>query len=337
MVVVKYSETYDLSTTIGKLGLIAVHTPSAGRIDTLWRGLRANYRFMRILGCDIHLACASLMPADPLQIGESGSLIAPQDMFNPILYKAVTNESFDTLVARGLTATSTDANESTMSIYTDILSSDATQGTHENIYYGLLNTPGWRKAMPQAGLDMMHVRPLVHEVVNTFGNQMQFAGNVSNLNSVQAAVPGYNAETMEPELGLNYLTKSYTTFRGAAKPMPRFPTYYGMVATPTGLDTYPDAGSLIIPQTYVATIILPPGTLHKMYFRFRVVWYIEFQEVMPLNERGTQTSMAYVGTMTYARSYSVGTAKAELSEDDQKNIVEESSVDTFNMDVKQVI
>lgn len=333
MVVVRYGETYDLSTTIGKIGLIAIHTPSVQRIDSLWSGLRANHRFMRILGCDVHLACASLMPADPLQIGESGSVIAPQDMFNPILYKAVTNESFDTLVARGLTTAVGD--QPSIAHYDDILGSNSGSGVHENIYYGLLNTPGWKKAVPQQGLDMIHLRPLVHEVVNTFGNETM-PSTPQNLNAVQAVIPGTDSGTGADALGTTVLTKNYSTFRGSARPMPRIPTYTGMVSTPAG-GTYPLAGDLIIPQCYVGVVLLPPALLHKMYFRLRVVWYIEFQEVMPLNERGTQSSMAYVGTQTYARSYVIQNAKSELSEDYSDNIKEESSVDTFNMDVKQVI
>lgn len=332
MVVVRYSETYDLSTTIGKIGLVAVHTPSTQRIDTLWRGLRMNYRFMRILGADIHLVCASLMPADPLQIGNSGDVIAPQDIFNPILYKAVTNESFDTLVARGYTTAV--GNQPSMAFYDDILGSNSSSGVHENIYYGLLNSPGWRKAVPQQGLDMVGLRPLVHEVVNTFGNTQQVVSS-SSLNVIQTVVPGTDSSTGGDALGTTNQTKNYCTFRGGARPMPRIPTYSGLVSTPAG-SLVPDAGDLTIPQIYVATIVLPPALLHKMYFRLRVVWHIEFQEVMPLNERGTQDTMAYVGTYTYGRSYAILNAKSE-DKDYSDNIKEESSVDTFNMDVKQVI
>ena len=100
MVSVKISETYDLSTVIGSLGVIGIHTPSAAAIGRLWSGFQQNYRFMKFTGCDVSMACASMLPADPLQIGTESGDIAPADMFNPILYKAVSNESFENILAK---------------------------------------------------------------------------------------------------------------------------------------------------------------------------------------------------------------------------------------------
>ena len=90
---VRISETYDLSTQVGKMGLIAVHTHSFHAISGAWGGLAKNHKFMRLVNCDITMACASMLPADPLQIGTEAGDIAPQDMFNPILFKGGSSRS----------------------------------------------------------------------------------------------------------------------------------------------------------------------------------------------------------------------------------------------------
>ncbi|ADB24814.1 ORF9 [Chimpanzee stool associated circular ssDNA virus] len=86
---VKVSETYDLSTQTDKMGFVGIHTPEGKLVYNMWSGLFKNFRKFRYASCDVTMACASMLPADPLQIGVEAGDIAPQDMFNPILYKAV--------------------------------------------------------------------------------------------------------------------------------------------------------------------------------------------------------------------------------------------------------
>lgn len=346
MVVVKYSETYDLCTTKGKVGLLAVHTPSSTRIDSLWRGLRLNHRFIRVLGCDVHLACASMLPADPLQVGVGANNIAPQDLFNPILFKAVTNESLDTVVARmyqaqapGYDGTSIDWASGAFDIPNpdDAEENLFTEGMYENLYYALLNSPGWKKAMPQAGFDMMKLRPLVHEVVNTFGNELMVQSS-SSVNTVAGNNMSANVDNEVSLVSAN-VSKPYSTFRGRAKPMPRMPTSNSMVVNGTGGVNFTAPGDLVIPQTYVMCAVLPPAKLHQLFFRFRVVWYIEYSGVMPLTERGNLSNILQAGTRVYARSYTFGGSSGSKSDyvPDDEEIRTGSSVDTINMDVNQVI
>ena len=97
---VKVSETYDLSTQTDKMGFVGIHTPEGKLVYNMWSGLFKNFRKFRYASCDVTMACASMLPADPLQIGVEAGDIAPQDMFNPILYKAVSNDSMSTLLNR---------------------------------------------------------------------------------------------------------------------------------------------------------------------------------------------------------------------------------------------
>ena len=44
MVTVRISETYDLSTKVGKMGIVGIHTPTGSLIDKLWPGLVLQYK-----------------------------------------------------------------------------------------------------------------------------------------------------------------------------------------------------------------------------------------------------------------------------------------------------
>ena len=65
-VFVKVSETYDLSTKTNKMGMLGIHTPDGKLVYSMWRGLFENFRKMRFVSCDVAMACASMLPADPL-------------------------------------------------------------------------------------------------------------------------------------------------------------------------------------------------------------------------------------------------------------------------------
>lgn len=177
---VKVSETYDLSTKPDKMGLLGIHTPDGKLVYTMWRGLFENFRKMRYVSCDVAMACASMLPADPLQIGVEAGDIAPQDMFNPILYKACSNDSMSNLLnkiyAGGLDEFHLDDdtwfNKNSVSAEnTPNFDFDSTKDVDQfAMYYGLLaDTDGWRKAMPQAGLEMRNLVPLTFSLVATQG------------------------------------------------------------------------------------------------------------------------------------------------------------------------
>ena len=198
MVTVRISETYDLSTKVGKMGIVGIHTPTGSLIDKMWPGLVLQYKKMRFAKCDVAMACASMLPADPLQIGVEAGSIAPQDMFNPILYKAVSNDSMSNILGY-LMGASYGANTAFPNVdkgsIVDINDTNFNSGVSDGpvsydqfkMYYGLLaDADNWRKAMPQAGLTMRDLYPLVYQVIHPFGtnnrgtvpkdNQTQFSG-----------------------------------------------------------------------------------------------------------------------------------------------------------------
>ena len=100
MVVVKVRETYDLHTTQNKMTVIAIHTPKPDIIKRNYPGLLMQCKMYRPVSADVRVACASVLHLDPLGVGTSPGDVAPEDVFNPILYKAMSNKGMSQLEAR---------------------------------------------------------------------------------------------------------------------------------------------------------------------------------------------------------------------------------------------
>lgn len=334
MVVVRMTEMYDMSTTKGKIGLIGIHTPSADGMAKRWKGLFDNHRFYKILGCDIKIACASILPADPLQVGVESGDIAPQDMMNPILYTTMTNEGWNALVNRVYVSVFSNApgiDTSSVRGMPDGFPGLA-DSVQESLYYQMLSSDKFRKAMPQNGLNMSNVKPFVHQIVSTFGLE----GNPSSLNQI-GTQSGVGAVTHEgaPYTGGSNITTNQI-IRGKALPYPRIPCSVpgstpgsADYALPNGvplLDVYPPY------KTFCACIVLPPAKLHEFYFRMLVSWRIAFLQPCTMMEK-TQPGQYGDTTDIYYRSYQYASAKEldtdELAVDDRADSV--ASVDALNM------
>lgn len=144
MVTVRITETYDMKTSVGKLGVVGIHTPKWNQMLNLYPGLVMQYKFAKFKKCDVVGACASVLPADPLQVGVSAGMVAPEDLFNPILMKAVTNEGFDTIVNMIYSASGVSNIGSVNEVETD--GTDITADDAMNIYYALLEqNKKWKK------------------------------------------------------------------------------------------------------------------------------------------------------------------------------------------------
>lgn len=297
MVRVSVSETYDLSTQTNKMSLIAVHTPDRELIQKTYPGLCMNSKYCRIVSQDVVIACASLEPADPLQIGTAAGSIAPEDMFNPILYKAVSNASMSQLEARlhslnyGGSTPAIDGHQAVVD------NDDVTLMADEfPVYYALLsNRDGFKAANPQQGLSMTNLVPLVYERLDSVGTWSTQGYDL------QYKIPINSGEAGGGGFGLGDITPY--SMRGNAKPMPRFPTSIitGMspqtVPSPTVRGTHYQANGMDdgnppneqivmppLPICYTAAIIVPPSKLHKLYYRMVIRTHLEFSEVRPITE-----------------------------------------------------
>ena len=331
MVFVRVSETYDLSTKVDKMGIVGIHTPNNDLITRQWKGLFTNYGKFRLVSCDVTLACASILPADPLQIGVEAGSIAPQDMFNPILYKAVSNDSMNTflqfLYGQELSpnGTITALNKgSVIDVHDTNFKSTDVNIDQFKMYYGILsNSDGWKKAMPQAGLQMKGLYPLVFERLSNVGYTGFSTGDSGYAPTLD--------DTARPALQGTYAR----SLRGNAKRMPFLPTTYFVGANSDanvdGAISHTMDGDRL-PPCYVGLIILPPAKLNQLYYRLKVTWTVEFADVRAISDIYSWSGMALVGDIAYGTDYvqqaskmSVTTAMVDADGADVQKIMEGSS------------
>lgn len=359
MPVVRVSEIYDLHTVKGKIGLIGVHTPSRESIDRKWHGYLLNHKHFRILDCSVSLVCASALPLDPLSIGtDPVTQVAPQDIMNPILYRAVSNDAWNTVVSR-LYATNTGAdgqvNTNSLKAMQDAFPTpeSAPQVDQEKLYYSLLASDEWRKAMPMQGLNMDGLRPFCYPVVSNFGQgtvsiqaatATQSTGIVSSPGvgttdpAVPAVVPGQALSLGSS----NAAVDAVRFYRGPAMPLPRMPTCpYGieMRGTTDGA-LLPfiagDSSRLELGRFYVCCILMPPCYQTLMYYRLRISWNLSFDNPCSMLEN----KVAYYGAQDadyyYKRSYSFSNA-SKLSDFDTSAVDDDTAIDSVGFEPKLIM
>nr|WPR18603.1 MAG: capsid protein [Crogonang virus 155] len=338
---VKVTETYDLSTQTNKMGFVGIHTPDGRLVYNLWSGLFKNFRKYQFKSCDVTMACASMLPADPLQIGTEAGDIAPQDMFNPILYKAVSNDSMSNLLNR-LYAGRYAVDSSDVAQNSVVSQNDETFGYNSDyevdqfaMYYGLLaDTGGWKKAMPQAGLQMRGLRPLAF-MMST--NQGQPSNGLLNPDLVWSNAD-VNSGTSSISSTSTPLVQQY--IRGPTMRLPPMDTYVypapasvsgtGATTTPmvtrgtlntataltqgsikvpvTSGNNAPIVPNLDTPDCFVAAIVLPPAKLNRLYYRMKVSWTIEFSGLRPDTDLTNWYGLALAGVQSYGSDYIEQTA-----------------------------
>ena len=327
---VRISETYDLSTQVGKMGLVAIHTPSFEKVARLWGGLCKNFKFLKFTSCDVTMACASMLPADPLQIGTDAGDIAPQDMFNPILYKAVSNDSYSNFVNR-IMCTASEVFGASGGSVSAINEPDFGKDTamtpldQFSLYYSLLaDKDGWRKSMPQSGLQMKGLYPVVFSVLNNIGNNSNVADNVISGNTAD-----FNKVHSRTSAGDTSVSIG-TFMRGPPIRMPRVPTAVlnGTVGSDSVDGVMLEYSTPKYPTCYVGVIVLPPAKLNKLYYRMRVTWTVEFTEPRTLFELASFQSLAEIGTEFYGTDYVTQSSLATKKT---------SMVDTKDADVQLIM
>uniref|UniRef100_A0A8A4XCZ4 Capsid protein n=1 Tax=Chrysolophus pictus Smacoviridae sp. TaxID=2814972 RepID=A0A8A4XCZ4_9VIRU len=329
MVQVRISETYDLSTKVNKMGIVGIHTPTGGLIDKLWSGLVLQYRKFRFVKCDVAMACASMLPADPLQIGVEAGAIAPQDMFNPILYKAVSNDSMNNFLGFIRNADSLADFQGAFSkgSVVDVNNADfafadgaTTNADQFMMYYGLLaDASGWKKAMPQAGLTMRNLYPLVYNVVSQYGQYQM--DNAAGTDPGSMSIPGPNSvgsiegaaadHPVSTDGDVQTITTAY--FRGRSMRMPAINTMVYAPKANVDIDIVPGqtpnyraflrSNTGDVPPAYVGLIVLPPAKLNQLYYRLKVTWTIEFSDLKSMLDIGSWASVLYAGQDAYGTDY----------------------------------
>lgn len=324
-----------MNTVKDKIGVFAIHTPSMQSVARRWKGLLDNHRYVRVVKCDLSVACASVLPADPLQVGVESDQIAPQDMMNPILYRAVSNDSWNTVLNRVYmpsTGGSPFSDVNSVKFATDGFPSLNAE-YQERLYYALLAEAGWRKAMPQAGFSMKDLVPIVYPVLSTYGNT---EGDSTQLTNPNGLISNNLGEANTPTAAN---TLKPIQFKGRPQPMPRVPC---TSAGSQSVDGDPPVSfwNGTIPRTYVACILMPPNKSgNVLYFRMIIRWTLEFSELVTFIEKESATNTASAGTTyLYNRTYEFPTSSkiSDVVQGDDTT-VDTNSLETLNGDAKMIM
>lgn len=338
MVTVSVSEVYDLSTVKDRMTLIGVHTPTKELIQKTYPGLCMNSKYCRIVKTDVVLSAVSgTVAITPDMVGDNAvDGIAPEDVLNPILYKAVSNDSWSTLEARlhGLMAQAQGLEGATVPLTGSMAfaeNEDVTGLTDEfGVYYSLLsNRDGFKIAPIQNGLEMRGLVPLVFDKWYTHGENVYEGGDDNDKGQT----------IIEPTTGgLGRYGFPAHAMRGRPHRMPRFNTTYitsvnDSGTCPNGMGNGVPVNNQVqmpdIAPVMLGCIIMPPCRKTKLFFRMRVRTFIEFSEVRPIQEITSFGQMATnYAPLVYHSDYNEQSSKMDHLTD---------MVDTKNADITKIM
>lgn len=336
MVFVKVRETYDLHTTKSKMTVIGIHTPKPDIIKKNYPGLLMQCRAYRPVSADVRVACASMLPLDPQGVGLGEGDVAPEDVFNPILYKAMSNKGMSQLEARINLLNSgiqqVDVDGSTAMVDVDSVTSESDEFS---IYYGLLsNTHDWKHANPQAGLSMTDLRPLVYEMVYNVGDSFGAANDGDATDFSGPLADGYAyGHPVSKIIGkakempfINCTAYSHTESKDPDAAIAGFPD------APYNCETQ-------VPWINVVCgcIIVPPSRLHELFYRMVVEWTLEFSSLRPIGEIGNWAQLQFVGNSTHYQNYSYTETKKAITGDADSILKNDSCMVSANVDIKKVM
>lgn len=300
--VVKISETYDLSTQRNKIGLIGIHTPPRALLERHFGPLMRNYRFAKLLKCDVTLVPTASLPLDPNGVGTLGNQVAPQDAVNPLLYKAVSNTHFETLLSRiyGGVNLSASSDGSSVTVVDGISDNPSSSGMSDiSIYYGLLSQPkGWRKAFWNTGFHMGNLKPLMHEVIANYGNEIIGTSSDMRFRPVISQTDNAPSTNLADASGGSVM-------RGRAVVCPALPLWGGLSRNAL-VTTLIEPVPCDFPTVYVGAIVVPPTTSTggtRFYFRMRITWTVKMIGLVSYQEHSSLLTYSANGQASYWNDY----------------------------------
>lgn len=338
MVFVKVRETYDLHTTQNKMTVIGIHTPLPDIIKKNYPGLLMQCKMYRPYSCDVKIACASVLPLDPQGVGTAEGDVAPEDVFNPILYKAMSNIGMSQLEARInylslYSNVGADVVGQTANVDVNTLTDFADEF---NLYYGLLaNSHGWKKANPQSGLEMNNLVPIVHELAYNFGD------NAGAMLQVNGSIPVSDSGNTDPRL-----TMARSAVVGGSKRLPfiNCTNFVGTTSTTspplTGFLDNPGNAEYEVPwiNVVVGAIIVPPSRRHELFYRMVVEWTLEFTQVRPISEITSLYGISALGSSSHYQNYNYSAAKAATVGEDVPEVLDkDAAMVSANVDINKVM
>ena len=167
--------------------------------------------------------------------------------------------------------------------------------------------------MPQSGLTMRGLYPLVYQVVSNYGvngrpaapvNDNKGGANINPFDDVQL-VQGYNVkDSAVAEID------QVVNFRGPPMRMPAFDTTVFDSSTKRDNMIVPSANTANVksnvgyaPACYVGLIVLPPAKLNQLYYRLKVTWTVEFSGLRSMADIGSWSTLSGIGGISYGADY----------------------------------
>lgn len=340
---VKVRETYDLHTTKNKMTVIGIHTPKPDIIKRNYPGLLMQCKAYRPVSADVRIACASVLPLDPQGVGLAEGDVAPEDIFNPILYKAMSNKGMSQLEAKinymchNPANPTVDVDGSSAAVDVDNLTSGLPD--EFGVYYALLaNMHDWKHANPQSGLQMKSLKPLVYEMVYNVGDQDVSAAGLAKPDEYAAAgalgqritgtVRGILGKAKQMPF-INCTSYSYDSSDAGSYAAPGFPV----------ADVGASNASVEVPWINVVcgAIIVPPSRLHELFYRMIVEWTIEFSQIRSLSDLVTWGGVSALGNAEYHRNYDYSEAKKAITGTDETILDNDSCMVSANVEINKVM
>lgn len=337
-------ETYDLHTTKNKMSVIAIHTPKPEIIKRNYPGLLMQCKAYRPVSADVRVACASVLPLDPKGVGLTENDVAPEDVFNPLLYKAMSNFGMSQLEARinYLVHSRGNLGPDVSGPSADVDVNTVTNESNEfDIYYGLLSeTHNWKHAHPQSGLSMSKLKPVVWEILHNVGDNCSNTGgnpyddhfgalaqdstirygDVRSIRGGPRKMPFINctAYTLNKE-GTDYVNYAQAGFTGTDYPV---------------TNCEQDVPYL---NVVVGAIIVPPSRLHEFYYRMVIEWTLEFSAIRPVGEITDWNALGAIGRLTHLQNYDYSATKKVVTGDDETILDNDSCMVSANVDIEKVM
>lgn len=275
------NETYDLNTSVDKLTLLAVRTPT---IDIVKKYVNLqNWRKVRFNRCSFRLACVSQLPVDPLGVGTEVGQISPQELVNPILFKTVTGESLGGLLDAIYGTGATHQGYSLKELKVSNVNGDENNAL--TTYYSLLADDSFRQSHPQVGLTATGMIPLVRNVLSTMplgqsqGNPIVADSYDTGGVGQNDAVPSFDSTTGNVTGayagGARQASNAQMLISGHTVPLPAFDI------APIGAGVYASGSTVRWPFSYVCACVMPPAIQKSLYFRCIVSWSVSLLEFAP--------------------------------------------------------
>lgn len=270
-----YQEIIDISTKLNELSVVGIHTPTGYAPRSMLDGFWRQFKKFRYLGCSIRMVPSASLPADlagvSLDPNEAG--IDPREPVNPILFHGCHGESLskalNVVYQNGtfdLSGTSFDVENINFADLNMI----------ERMYYSALSDNSFRKFMPQQGVSIKRLYPLVWTLASNqqiSPNGTFYANGLMSTDENGVSTPEFRlGEVFDGTLGGD---GSFATNGRYVQQFTNKTARLGWIPT----KGFGDDGQLLpntMPKVFMGVLLFPPSYKTIQYFRMVITHHFQF-------------------------------------------------------------